>query len=112
MSYSQSSTGVILQYYNFTRFGRRGYERVVRQAIASARWLSVVLELTGWFFCLSDVHRQLNNASPESTIGLPVVSFHLKPEVLSRLPLLNEERLSEKLRAKGYSVPCEFKQQT
>jgi glutamate decarboxylase len=40
LNFSRASSGVVTQYYNFLHLGRRGYERVMRECLATAQFLS------------------------------------------------------------------------
>lgn len=53
-----------MQYYNLIHLGFSGYREVMENCLANARILSQSLEATGWYTCLSDIHRpapQSNN---------------------------------------------------
>lgn len=46
-----------MQYYNLIHLGFSGYREVMENCLANARILSKSLEATGWYTCVSDIHR-------------------------------------------------------
>jgi glutamate decarboxylase len=46
-----------VQYYNLIHLGFTGYREVMENCLANARILSQSLEATGWYTCLSEIHR-------------------------------------------------------
>ena len=89
--------------------------------MANARLLSKALEATGWYTCVSDIHRKkgeftLGNAkdavfgkegetSADYNAGLPVVSFRFSDEFKKEYPHVKQESVSNLLRAKQYIIP-------
>ncbi|KAJ1937677.1 glutamate decarboxylase gad1, partial [Linderina pennispora] len=57
LNFSHPACFLIAQYYNFIRFGRQGYTRIMNSCLINARLLSVALEATGIYQCISDIHR-------------------------------------------------------
>ncbi|KAJ1899818.1 glutamate decarboxylase gad1 [Kickxella alabastrina] len=57
LNFSHPACFLIAQYYQFIRFGREGYTRVMNSCLYHARLLSVALEATGMYECISDIHR-------------------------------------------------------
>jgi glutamate decarboxylase len=57
LNFSRPGAQVIVQYYNLIHLGFTGYREVMENCLANARILSQSLEATGWYTCLSDIHR-------------------------------------------------------
>ncbi|KAJ2358891.1 glutamate decarboxylase gad1 [Coemansia erecta] len=57
LNFSHPACFLIAQYYQFIRLGREGYARVMNACMHHARLLSVALEATGVYQCISDIHR-------------------------------------------------------
>ena len=92
----------------------------MENALANARLLSKAIESTGWYRCVSDIHRpkgQLEyqpGASNESkdgetsadyNAGLPVVAFCLTDDFKQKYPHVKQVSISNLLRAKQYIIP-------
>lgn len=90
LNFSKPSSQVLLQYYNFLRLGRAGYERIMQNIMQNARYLEKKLLATGRFELLNESQY------------LPVVVVTLKgaesPQTLYRL--------SDVLRERGWIVPA------
>ena len=64
-----------MQYYNLIHLGFTGYREVMENCLANARILSQSLEATGWYTCLSDIHRPVpTNASTIQQIKNTIAS--------------------------------------
>ncbi|KAJ1724987.1 glutamate decarboxylase gad1 [Coemansia erecta] len=63
LNFSHPACFLIAQYYQFLRYGRTGYGRIMNACMLHARLLSVALEATGIYACVSDIHR------PRGTLG-------------------------------------------
>ncbi|KAJ2368230.1 glutamate decarboxylase gad1 [Coemansia sp. RSA 2607] len=63
LNFSHPACFLIAQYYQFLRYGRAGYARIMNACMLHARLLSVALEATGIYACVSDIHR------PRGTLG-------------------------------------------
>jgi len=93
----------------------------MENCLANARLLSKSLEASGWYECVSDIHRprgkhQLqdlneihfgreNETSADYNAGLPVVAFHLSDNFRKDYPHVKQESVSNILRAKQYIIP-------
>lgn len=88
-------TDLRCQYYNLIHLGFDGYRGIMENALANARLLSKALESTGWYRCVSDIHRPKGqteykkdetyegkdgDTSADYNAGLPVVAFTLTDE--------------------------------
>ena len=91
--------------------------------MANARLLSKSLEATGWYECVSDIHRpkgvhklqplkeiQFNGreegeTSADYNAGLPVVAFRFSDTFKKDYPHVKQETLSTLLKAKQYIIP-------
>lgn len=93
----------------------------MENCLANARLLSKTLERTGWFVCLSDIHRKkgefyhqhLNKITPykedetsaDYNAGLPVVTFRFSDAFKENYPHVKQESISLLLRSKQYIIP-------
>lgn len=93
MNFSRGSSMIILQYYNFLRFGRSGYTEIMANILDNASYLAENIEATGKFNVLSKDNRY------------PVIAFNLN-EAYSGCCGYNEEQLSDELRKHGWIVPA------
>ncbi|QSS50884.1 glutamate decarboxylase [Histoplasma capsulatum var. duboisii H88] len=121
LNFSRPGMQVVGQYYNFIRLGFNGYREIMENCLANARLLSTALENTGWFLCISGIHRKKGSSKVEQTngllkyqegetsadynAGLPVVSFRFSDEVQQKYPDMKQESVSLLLRAKQYIIP-------
>lgn len=127
LNFSRPGGQVIAQYFNFIHLGREGYRSIMCNALQNARVLSKALEGSGWYVCLSDIHRRkgswgdggsetklvegmkdlvLNENDPELyNSGLPVVAFRFSGEFRESFPHIKQASVSTLLRVKGYIIP-------
>src|SRR5258708_21928286 len=54
LNFSRASNTVVLQYYNFLRLGRAGYERIISSALANAQALAHELAAINGLELLND----------------------------------------------------------
>lgn len=57
LNFSRPGAQVPAQYYNLIHLGFNGYREIAENCLANARLLSKALEATGWYTCVSDIHR-------------------------------------------------------
>ncbi|KAH6628478.1 glutamate decarboxylase [Chaetomium tenue] len=115
LNFSRPGAHVVVQYYNLIHLGFSGYREVMENCLANARILSQSLEATGWYTCVSDIHRPATpspnsqeNATSTSatyTAGLPVVAFHLTAAFRAAYPHVQQETVSLLLRARQWIIP-------
>jgi glutamate decarboxylase len=115
LNFSRPGAQVVVQNYNLIHLGFSGYREVMENCLANARILSKSLEATGWYTCVSDIHRPSPSnpnpdpSSPETsalyTAGLPVVSFHLTDAFREEFPHIKQETISLLLRARQWIIP-------
>ncbi|KIJ17330.1 glutamate decarboxylase [Paxillus involutus ATCC 200175] len=121
LNFSRPAAPIIAQYFNFLHLGFEGYRAVALDDLKNARLLSRVLEGTGWYTVLSDIHRQKSNSlltkGMQATIGideehlenymegLPVVSFRFSDKFQEQYPEIQQKWIQTLLRAKGWIVP-------
>ena len=124
LNFSRPGLQVIGQYYNLIRLGFAGYQDIMENCLANARLLSKALERTGWFVCVSDIHRKKGEfyhmkkgriephkeeeTSADYNPGLPVVAFRLRDDFKANYPAIKQESISLLLRAKQYIIPSEY----
>lgn len=92
----------------------------MENATANARLLSKSLEATGWYTCVSDIHRvkgqfdfdvasevwhKEGEKSADYNPGLPVVAFRLSDDFRKDYPRIKQEAVSTLLRLKQYIIP-------
>lgn len=94
----------------------------MENALANARLLSKALEATGWYVCVSDIHRpkgvhefrggaheavsgKEDETSADYNAGLPVVAFRLSDQFRKDFPHVKQESVSTLLRVKQYIIP-------
>jgi len=90
LNFSRASNAVLLQYYNFLRLGREGYERIVGSLMKNAGTLEKALTASGRFELLNDARY------------LPVVVVRPTDENGG----VDVFELSERLRERGWIVPA------
>lgn len=121
LNFSRPGAQVIAQYYNLIHLGFKGYRSIMENCMSNARLLSKSLEATGWYTCVSDIHRKKGEHTPLSSFkgvfgaedetsadynaGLPVVAFRFSNEFKKEFPHLKQETISNLLRAKQYIIP-------
>jgi glutamate decarboxylase len=120
LNFSRPGAQIIAQYYNLIHLGFKGYRSIIENCLSNARLLSKSLEATGWYTCVSDIHRKKgehtfagikgvfgaeNETSADYNAGLPVVAFRFSDEFKKEFPGLKQENISNLLRAKQYIIP-------
>jgi len=120
LNFSRPGAQIIAQYYNLIHLGFEGYRAIMENALANARLLSKSLEATGWYRCVSDIHRpkgqtefkkgefhegKEGETSADYNAGLPVVAFTLTDEFKQQYPHVKQVSISNLLRAKQYIIP-------
>lgn len=79
LNFSRPGAQVVVQYYNLIHLGFSGYREVMENCLANARILSKSLEATGWYTCLSDIHRP---APSSSTNTHPALTSRIKDAIV------------------------------
>lgn len=119
LNFSRPGAQIIAQYYNLIHLGFTGYRAIMENALANARLLSRALEATGWYRCVSDIHRKKGDfeytqgrpvfedseSSADYNAGLPVVAFTFTEDFKKKNPHIKQVSISNLLRAKQYIVP-------
>ena len=121
LNFSRPGAQIIAQYYNLIHLGFTGYRQIMENCMSNARLLSKSLEATGWYTCVSDIHRQKgqhtfkgvreavfgkdDETSADYNAGLPVVAWRFSDEFKKEFPHLKQETISNLLRAKQYIIP-------
>ncbi|KAI9842397.1 MAG: hypothetical protein M1838_003149 [Thelocarpon superellum] len=121
LNFSRPGGQIIAQYFNLIHLGFQGYKEIMENSLANARLLSKALEATGWYTCVSDIHRKkgefgfkgvqhavfstAKETSADYNAGLPVVAFTFSEEFKKEFPLIKQETVSNLLRAKQYIIP-------
>ena len=105
LSFSRSSSPVVLQYFNMARLGYAGYRNAALLAHSRAMRFWALLESTGWFANCQAIEKT-KLSTPSTPMTLPMVAFQFSEWSKTQNPQLSEERLSDYLLQKGVSVPC------
>ncbi|QIX01077.1 hypothetical protein AMS68_006594 [Peltaster fructicola] len=120
LNFSRPGAQIIAQYYNLIHLGFSGYRAIMENSLANARLLSKALEATGWYRCISDIHRpkgvtqykkgeiydgKEDETSADYNAGLPVVAFTLTEDFKQKYPHVKQVSISNMLRAKQYIIP-------
>ncbi|KAF2017167.1 glutamate decarboxylase [Aaosphaeria arxii CBS 175.79] len=119
LNFSRPGAQVIAQYYNLIHLGFTGYRNIMENMLSNARLLSRALEETGWYRCVSEIHRKKGDHkfvkgkkqydesenSAEYNPGLPVVAFTFSDDFKKQYPHVKQESVSNLLRAKQYIIP-------
>ena len=121
LNFSRPGAQIIAQYYNLIHLGFTGYRSIMENCMSNARLLSKSLEATGWYTCVSDIHRKKgehsfkgvkeavfgkeDETSADYNAGLPVVAFRFSDEFKKEFPHLKQDTISNLLRAKQYIIP-------
>ncbi|KAJ1838771.1 glutamate decarboxylase gad1, partial [Coemansia sp. RSA 2708] len=134
LNFSHPACFMIAQYYQFIRFGREGYARVMNACLYHARLLSVALEATGVYQCVSDMHRPrgtygfseanrlaaselftrivntpCSGADPTPNLsfnyGLPEVAFRFTDWFINTHPHANQDVITTLMRVRGWIIP-------
>lgn len=93
----------------------------MENCMSNARLLSKSLEATGWYTCVSDIHRKKgeyafkgvkeavfgkeDETSADYNAGLPVVAFRFSDEFKREYPHIKQQAVSNLMRAKQYIIP-------
>ena len=123
LNFSRPGGQIISQYYNLIHLGFNGYREIMENALANARLLSKALEATGWYTCVSDIHRKKGEhtfkgtkelvfgkekeTSADYNAGLPVVAFRFSDDFKKQYPHIRQESVSTLLRVRQYIIPSE-----
>lgn len=123
LNFSRPGAQVVAQYYNLIHLGFNGYREIMENCLRNARLLSKSLEATGWYTCVSDIHRRASasagviagakhavlgeegETSADYVAGLPVVSFRLADEFRAEFPHIKQEGVSLLMRARQWIIP-------
>lgn len=120
LNFSRPGAQIIAQYYNLIHLGFNGYRAIMENCLSNARLLSKALEASGWYVCVSDIHRRKgehvyrepqetkeepDESSAKYNAGLPVVAFRLSDAFKKEYPHVKQESVSTLLRVKQYIIP-------
>ncbi|KAI9814709.1 MAG: hypothetical protein M1826_002155 [Phylliscum demangeonii] len=119
LNFSRPGSNVIAQYFNLIHLGREGYKEIMEDCLANARLLSNTLEASGYYICVSEIHRKKGvhgfkgaaeafaegDNSADFNAGLPVVAFRFSDDFKKDYPHIKQQSVSDLLRAKQYIIP-------
>lgn len=124
LNFSRPGAQVIAQYYNLIHLGFNGFRSIMENALSNARLLSKTLEATGWYVCVSDIHRKkgehefkgtkeavfgkMDETSADYNAGLPVVAFRFSDDFKNDYPHVKQESVSTLLRVRQYIIPSKL----
>lgn len=121
LNFSRPGAQILGQYFNLVHLGFEGYRAIGENDMYNARLLSDALEASGWYICVSDIHRPVGQFSFQQGLsrvtgqeyttsanynaGLPVVAFRLSDSFQKDFSHIKQVAVSNLLRAKQYIVP-------
>lgn len=128
LNFSRPGNQVIAQYFSFLHLGFEGYKAIAEADLENARVLSSALEGSGYFECVSDLHRKkgvhlfnieenggLHDGSEEVAgadingedfnASLPVVAFKLTDQFKKDYAHVQQVSVSTLMRVKGWIIP-------
>lgn len=122
LNFSRPAAPIIAQYFNLLNLGFEGYRNIALNDLKNARLLSRALEASGYFTCLSNVHKPVSLLSGAIEGGksavtglsdsvenyepsLPVVAFRFSEDFRSKYPEIKQAWIQTLLRAKSWIVP-------
>ena len=122
LNFSRPGAQIIGQYFNLIHLGFEGFRSIMENCLTNARLLSKALEASGWYICVSDIHRKKGEfsfkgvqetvfkgkTSADYNAGLPVVAFRLSDQFKKDHPQIKQQSVSTLLRAKQYIVPSKL----
>ena len=124
LNFSRPGAQVIAQYYNLIHLGFNGFRSIMENALCNARLLSKTLEATGWYVCVSDIHRKKgehefkgtnevvfgkeDETSADYNAGLPVVAFRFSDDFKKDYPQVKQQSVSTLLRVRQYIIPSKL----
>ncbi|XWK90594.1 MAG: glutamate decarboxylase [Phormidium sp.] len=91
LNFSRPSSMVLLQYYNFLRFGISGYTDIIEKLISNTQLLEAKLWSTSYFDVISDSRY------------LPMVVARLKNEIAAKIDIY---QISEIMRERNWTIPA------
>lgn len=123
LNFSRPGAQIIAQYYNLIHLGFDGFRSIMENCLKNARLLSKALEASGWYVCVSNIHRRKgefafkgtkeavfgagDETSAHYNAGLPVVAFRLSDDFKKDFPHVKQESVSTLMRVKQYIIPSE-----
>ena len=121
LNFSRPGAQVIGQYFNLIHLGFNGFRSIMENCLCNARLLSKALEASGWYVCVSNIHRKKgefafkgiketvygseDETSADYNAGLPVVAFRFSDDFKKDYPHIKQQTVSTLLRTKQYIIP-------
>ncbi len=106
VNFSRGSAMIVMQYYNFLRFGRQGYRAIMDNCVANTRWFVEQLKnhelLNATFKNVSNLGM---GPSGDDTIYLPIIALTWRLASDKR-PTWDLVDMSDKLAQRGWVVPA------
>lgn len=105
VNFSRGSAMIVMQYYNFLRFGRKGYRAIMDNCINNTRWFVEQINnhptLSHYFTNISNINTE---DSGTNTIDLPIIALTWADP--SAPPIWDLTDMSDKLAQSGWVVPA------
>ncbi len=103
VNFSRGSSMIVMQYYNFLRFGRNGYKKIMDNCVNNAEWFIESIHNDPY---LKRYLKNISNINPDDEdkkIYLPVIALTWSDEQPSGWDLTD---LSDRLAQQGWVVPA------
>ncbi|KAI8632828.1 glutamate decarboxylase [Xylariaceae sp. FL1651] len=114
LNFSRPGAQTTVQYYNLIHLGFNGYREIIENCLTNARLLSKSLEATGWYTCVSEIHKRkpatarsviAGKTSANYEAGLPVVAFRLSDDFKGKFSHIKQESVALLMRARQWIIP-------
>ncbi|NET60909.1 MAG: hypothetical protein F6K47_33695 [Symploca sp. SIO2E6] len=111
VNFSRGSAMIVMQYYNFLRFGRDGYQAIIKKCLDNTKWFldqltetTVVEEkkLSDYLKNISNYDVEDSSAPDENKVDLPIIALTWADTPPESWDLTD---VSDKLAEKGWMVP-------
>lgn len=99
VNFSRGSSMIVMQYYNFLRFGRQGYRSIMNNCLKNTQWFLDQLQADP---SLSPILKNVSNQGHQNDVILPIIALTWNGEQHRSWSLHD---LSEELRRNGWTVP-------
>ncbi len=116
VNFSRGSAMIVMQYYNFLRFGRQGYQAIIGKCLENTKWfLDQLPKTTVGEKKLSDYFKNISNykvqegcptQDPDNNVDLPIIALTWAKGKPGEDIKWNFTNVSDKLAERGWMVPA------